>query len=298
MYINHKIRIKGTDEFLVSKEKQGREVMWITSLRSIKQSDLSELECMCVTCKEYFEVKLNHNLLHREKYECYSCQRTGDKNNFYGKSHCDEFKHQHSRFMKGRYTGVNNPFYGKNHSNKTKAILSEKCGKSGKENGFYGKTHTEKVRKILSEKTKKYAKENRELISQRAIKALKNKKYKKTIPEKLVEEQLIKMGIPHTYNKIIQKVGQFDFIISDKILLEVHGDYWHGNPDIYGEGKRPLNERQLYKQGRDSEKKYLATQKGYKIFYIWETDIKKQNWEVIYQIKRLLNENIRISGNR
>ena len=129
-------------------------------------------------------------------------------------------------------------------------------------------------------------------MSQRAINALKNKKYKKTIPEKLTEDQLVKMNIPHTYNKIIQKVGQFDFTISDNILLEVHGDYWHGNPLIYGEGKRPLNERQLYKQRRDKEKKTLAERIGHRVFYIWETDIKNENWKVLYEIKRLLDENI------
>lgn len=292
MYINHKIRIKGTDEFLVSKEKHGREVVWASSRRSLQQRDLPALECMCVTCEQYFDVKLNHNLLHREQYECFSCQRTGVKNNFYGKSHSDDVRERHSIFMKGRYTGQNNSFYGKTHTNETKLTLSEKCGRHGKENGFYGKTHTKEVRKILSEKAKKYAEENRNLLSERAIKALKNKKYKKTVPEKLTEAQLIKLNISYTYNKIIPKIGQFDFIISEHILLEVNGDYWHSNPSIYGEGKRPLNERQIYKQGRDAEKKYLATEQGYKIFYIWESDIKNNNWRVLYEIKRLLNEDI------
>ena len=292
MYINHKIRIKGTDEFLVSKEKQGKEVVWITSFGSVKQRDLPDLECMCVTCKDYFNVNLNHNLLHREQYECFSCQRIGVKNPFYGKSHNDDCKKSHSQLMKGRYVGENNPFYGKTHSDNTRAILSEKCGRAGEKNGFYGKTHTEEAKQLLSEKAKKYAGENRDLISQRAIDALRNKKHKKTIPERLTEEQLIKMNIPYKCNKIIQKVGQFDFIISDNVLLEVHGDYWHGNPAIYGGKKRPLNERQRYKQTRDAEKRILATQKGYKLFYIWETDIKNENWEVLYEIKRLLNENI------
>lgn len=292
MYINHKIRIKGTDEFLVSKEKHGREVVWVSSKRSLNQSDLPSLECMCVTCKEYFDVKLNYNLLHRKQYECYSCQRKGIKNNFYGKSHSDNFRERHSNFMKGRYVGQNNAFYGKTHTDETKSILSSKCGRLGKENGFYGKTHTEEVRKILAEKTKKYAEENRNLLSERAIKALKNKKYKKTVPEKLTEAQLIKLNIPYVYNKIIRKVGQFDFIISENILLEVHGDYWHGNPSIYGEGKKSLNERQIYKQGRDAVKKYSAMEQGYKIFYIWESDVKNKNWEILYEIKRLLNENI------
>ena len=292
MYIKHKIRIKGTAEFLISKDKQGREVVWTTSLRSLKQRELSSLECMCVTCKQYFDVNLNHNLLNRERYECYSCQRTGSRNPFYGKCHTDEYKNKHSNFMKNRFIGEDNSFYGKTHTKEVKKILAEKCGRRGKDNSFYGKTHTKEVKNILSTKAKKYAAENRELISQRAIKAMKNKKYKKTVPEQRTEEQLLRLNIPYKYNKIIPNIGQFDFIISNSIILEVHGDYWHGNPDIYGEGKRPLNERQIYKQKRDREKKQLVTDQGYKIYYIWETDIKNENWKVLHEIKRLLDEDI------
>lgn len=48
---------------------------------------------------------------------------------------------------------------------------------------------------------------------------------------------------------------QYDFIIGDKILLEVHGDYWHANPKKY-ENKK-LNDTQLYKIKRDEEKRIL-----------------------------------------
>lgn len=290
MYINHKIRIKGTEEFLISKEKKGREVEWKTTLKSIKQSQLDDLECMCVSCNQYFEINLNHNLLHRTKYECFSCQRTGERNNFYGKKHTEDKKKSQSKLMKGRYVGVSNPFYGKKHTEDTKNILRQKCPNYGKDNGFYGKTHTNEIKQSLSEKAKQYAKENKELMSQKAIEALKHKKYKKTIPEKLTERMLCDLNIPYKYNKIITSVGQFDFIVSDNILLEVHGDYWHGNPNIYGEGKRPLNERQLYKKARDAVKKQLALQNGYKVFYIWEEQIMNEEWSVLWEIKRLLND--------
>ena len=255
--------------------KNGRtNIAYLADGTELLSGSLKNIECVCSVCDRTTTINFRAAILDKV-YVCQSCNKKGEKNPFYGKSHSTEFKKTHSLLMKRRYIGENNPFYGKTHSNETRDVLSEKCGKSGAENGFYGRTHSDKTRKILS---------------QRAINALKNKKYKKTIPEKLTEEQLVKMNIPHTYNKIIQKVGQFDFIISDNILLEVHGDYWHGNPLIYGEDKHPLNERQLYKQSRDTEKKTLAEQIGHRVFYIWESDIKNENWGILYEIKRLLDE--------
>ena len=255
--------------------KNGRtNIAYLADGTELLSGSLKNIECVCSVCDRTTTINFRAAILDKV-YVCQSCNKKGEKNPFYGKSHTDEFKNNHSELMKGRNVGEKNPFYGRTHSEKTIEILRETCGRSGEDNGFYGKTHTE---------------ENRELISQRAINALKNKKYKKTIPEKLTEEQLVKMNIPHTYNKIIQKVGQFDFIISDNILLEVHGDYWHGNPLIYGEDKHPLNERQLYKQSRDTEKKTLAEQIGHRVFYIWEFDIKNENWGILYEIKRLLDE--------
>ncbi len=293
MYINHKIRIKGSDVFLVCKEKVERSCVWnLSDNNTIYQKELDNLEIECVECNNYVSVNLTPSIMNREEYYCMSCVKTGEKNPFYGKKHSSEFIEQHSKYMSGRHTGENNPFYGKKHTDETKKKISEKSGRSGVENGFYGKKHTATTRKLMSEKATAYAKTHRKELSERAIKALKNKKYKKTIPEKLTEGKLIELKLPYMYNKILPKVGQFDFIISDNILLEVHGDYWHGNPNIYGKGKRPLNERQIYKQERDAEKKRLALQQGFHIFYIWEEDINNDNWDVLYEIKRLLNEKI------
>lgn len=257
MYLHHRVRLKGTDVYLLGKIKEGRQAIWLLSNgdKIPKQRLIHDLEGECVSCKTYHKVTLHSDFLRREVYRCFSCLNSGQNNPFYGNNHKQETKQKHSVFMKRRFVGAKNHFYGKTHTPKTRKILSDKCGRCGEENGFYGKTHSEEVKNMLSVNAKKYAAENRELMSQRAIKAMKNKKYKKTVPEKLTEAQLSMLNIPYKYNKIIPNIGQFDFIISDSIILEVHGDYWHGNPDIYGEGKRPLNEHQIYKQQRDEEKK-------------------------------------------
>jgi G:T-mismatch repair DNA endonuclease (very short patch repair protein) len=74
----------------------------------------------------------------------------------------------------------------------------------------------------------------------------------------------------------------YDAHIKDtNILLEINGDYWHGNPDIYKEtdiikfrsGLIPVTS--LWE--RDSIKKKLAEEKGFKIIYFWEKDIYLHN---------------------
>jgi len=276
--------------FLIYKKMHGREVLWNTTAGQLKQKEVGNLECQCISCKAYFNVKLNFHLLKRKEYKCQSCVKTGHLNPFYDKHHSEEMKKNHSEFMQGKFTGKDNRFYGKEHSAKTKMILSAKCGKSGEDNGFYGKIHSIETKQILSEKSKQYASKNRDLMSDRAIKAMKNRRYKKTKPEILTENKLVDLQFNFKYNKIIPKVGQFDFIIGDNILLEVNGDYWHANPEVYGKGKRPLNETQQYKVSRDQEKLKLATELGYRIFYIWEQDINNNDWTVLYKIKDIINE--------
>jgi len=107
-----------------------------------------------------------------------------------------------------------------------------------------------------------------------------NKRPKKTRPEKLTEEKLKELGFKFKYNFILNGKAQYDFLINDNIILEVHGDYWHGNPVFYS----TLNGRQEYKRIRDIEKEKLAIDNGYKYFVIWENDIKNNNWSKIDEI--------------
>lgn len=61
----------------------------------------------------------------------------------------------------------------------------------------------------------------------------------------------------------------------------MQGDYWHGNPLYYGENKKPLNDTQKFKIGLDEKKFKYAIEYGYKIYYIWETEIKSQDFTII-----------------
>lgn len=114
--------------------------------------------------------------------------------------------------------------------------------------------------------------------------------------EDRVSSILDKNGITHIRQKWIKRVS-FDILIENtNIIIEVNGDYWHANPEIYNEndvisypmGKIQANEIWL----KDVIKKEIAETYGYKVFYIWEKEINIFNDEDIYYfISKLITEN-------
>ena len=63
-----------------------------------------------------------------------------------------------------------------------------------------------------------------------------------------------------------------DFLLpNENIIIEVNGDYWHGNPLIYQ--KEQLNNLQLDLINRDINKKNELENIGYKVIYLWEYDL-------------------------
>ena len=75
-----------------------------------------------------------------------------------------------------------------------------------------------------------------------------------------------------------------DFVIG-KTIIEVNGDYWHGNPLVFKQEN--LDKRQLEKVGKDAYKKLKLEQLGYSVIYIWEYDIKHNKDKVIEDIKNI-----------
>lgn len=111
------------------------------------------------------------------------------------------------------------------------------------------------------------------------------KGYGQTKPERIIETLLNELNI--TYNKEVTfKNGRFrvDFVISNKIIIEVQGDYWHSNPRIYK--YETFTDDQWKNFYNDWFKKDWFTLKGFNIIYIWEYDI-YNNFDQV--IKQLLN---------
>lgn len=81
-----------------------------------------------------------------------------------------------------------------------------------------------------------------------------------------------------TYTKRFMIGRKFFDIKIKNILIDVNSDLWHANPLIYKEKDtlkfpfKSIKAKTLWQ--RDLNKKKLAESYGYKVFYIWESEIK------------------------
>lgn len=93
----------------------------------------------------------------------------------------------------------------------------------------------------------------------------------------------------------------YDFKINDfKILMEIQGDFWHANPEIYSPndlmsypGKK-MKAKEVWK--KDESKRKNAEKYGYKILYYWEKDLKDMTDEdiivsILESLKNEIDEN-------
>jgi G:T-mismatch repair DNA endonuclease (very short patch repair protein)/DNA-directed RNA polymerase subunit RPC12/RpoP len=291
---------------IVSSKKDGKKRNWkLSNGMEISTRELigKEIEIECNECNGTFLIKfyMGKNGLVNKKYICQSCSKIGNKNPFFGKKHDKNFTERLSNERKGIWgVGNKNGMFGKSgweyhdFDTRKKRIDDLKEKNNGMGNPFFGRSHSEETKKILSDKASNYLKEHPDHMRKMGIVSLeKQRKGFKSSIEKTVEEYLISNSIKYKYNKILHRKYQFDFIIEENILLEVMGDYWHANPLYYGNDKKPLNERQIYKVNRDKEKSGYAKEYGYKIFYIWETEIRKKDFSIIDAIiKEIKNEKI------
>lgn len=114
---------------------------------------------------------------------------------------------------------------------------------------------------------------------------------KKSELESKVSSYLDKMNITHIKGfKLGNKI--FDIKVKE-CLIEVNGDYWHANPLIFN-AKEYLNfPFKKLKAGfiwsKDESKKNIALEKGYKLIYVWESEIKnlKDDEMFSFLIKKL-----------
>lgn len=62
-----------------------------------------------------------------------------------------------------------------------------------------------------------------------------------------------------------------DFLVG-RVVVETHGDYWHGNPAVY---QGELDKVQKAAVRRDKAKRTYLTNRGYTVLEIWEKDLRE-----------------------
>lgn len=174
--------------------------------------------------------------------------------------------------------------YYKNISSEDRKIIAERLGKASKK--FWRDiSNEEKILRISNLLQTRYKNGPRSKL------------------EILISNILDELHIPYTrYFNIKNK--EFDFLINEtNILLEINGDYWHANPDIYNSDdiihypkNRYIKASDIWE--KDSLKKKIAENEGFLVLYVWEKDIKSnsQIW-LQRELERVLNENFKNKEN-
>jgi len=99
-------------------------------------------------------------------------------------------------------------------------------------------------------------------------------KRKDTNIELLIENELKKRNLQYEKQKPIETIGIVDFLLPGKIIIQCDGDYWHGKKKV---------------KNRDSNQDFLYGFKGYQIFRLGESRIKKSPSRCISQIIRRMS---------
>lgn len=129
--------------------------------------------------------------------------------------------------------------------------------------------------------------EERDKQSERLISRLIKNNYrnKKTKLESDFENILNSLGILFKYQHQVSS-AIFDYLIINKKLIEVDGDFHHCNPN--SKHKIPKYPIQIKTVGNDFRKNLIAKDNNYKLLRFWETDINTKPEEVIEKLKNEL----------
>lgn len=114
-----------------------------------------------------------------------------------------------------------------------------------------------------------------------------------------VVKELQDLGLTFGIEKKVQKTKghywAFDIFFEPNKLVEVNGDYWHGNPKIYKATDLWLkgSSREQTMQVRwdwDKEKTSAAQAAGFKVLTVWESDWKQDKTKELIRIQEFINE--------
>lgn len=119
--------------------------------------------------------------------------------------------------------------------------------------------------------------------------------YWKPKTEELFKSYLTRNNISFIHSFFI-KERQYDFLLPTfNLIVEINGDFFHANPLFYkADDVLPipggsLSAKEIWK--RDKQKKEIAIASGYKILYIWETDLKnKKEKQILSMVKQHGNQ--------
>ena len=113
------------------------------------------------------------------------------------------------------------------------------------------------------------------------------------LEERFAHDFLDKLGVKYIYQYEAKSIGRFfDFFLpQSNVLIEVDGDFWHGNPKIYENG--PVNGVQKRAKVIDELKNNWAVNHGIRILRVWEYDINNNAQKVLEWLRNELKDEIK-----
>ncbi len=258
--------IKTTARVFFSCDECGTD--WGTQYSNYKKKN--SIVDLCQSCKNIFGIcgmlGKKHSKKTCEKFK----KRVGDSNGFFRKNHSDNQKAKWSKSREGK------PCRDKPMS------VEEKKRRSKIANNYWrGLSEEEKVtrlsfndyslaRKNLLKNGGRYSKLHQKVKNEMEIFGLGGFKSEEKIGSYIVDEVC------------------FDF----KIAIEINGDYWHANPKKYKSSEIISYPKGLFTAAsvwqRDELRIKNIESMGFKVFIIWENDIKNINYLSIF--KEIKNE--------
>ena len=113
------------------------------------------------------------------------------------------------------------------------------------------------------------------------IQRLKQMKKKDTLPELLLEQELIKYKIPYIKQAPIEGIALADFLLPNKTIVEVDGIFWHSLPG---------------RKEKDNHRDSLLNSKGYKIFRFSDLEIKNSPTKCLQELINGLDRGVIENG--
>ena len=122
-----------------------------------------------------------------------------------------------------------------------------------------------------------YTKEQKDNLSRGVVKRLQKTDLTNTKIQLSINTILDGLNIVYEREYALDFYSCDNFLLDYNLIIEVMGDYWHGNPLKYNVNKYCLNAIQSKTILKDKQKRgYIKNHYGYPILNLWVTDIKQQ----------------------
>lgn len=195
--------------------------------------------------------------------------------------------------------GSGNPMYKKKAWNKdidknseyskkmSSLRLGTKCSKESKQK----MSDSAKNRKNHGHTGCKHTEENKQKFRENTLRMIKEGKYPQTrsLPHQKFANYLDKAGIEYI-EEVINGSWCFDFYIPKlNLYIEIDGDYFHSNPNIYPNG--PKTKTQKINWYRDIKKNEFCVKNNIQLIRFWENEVLNYHQKIqdfICQQKKLL----------